>query len=130
MLITTDVRKNILCWVIATILPVGFFILMYFLTDWRLTNIFLVPGALYLGYLGLRFVTRMGTFDLFAYQFVNWTSSWRKGSPKKYQDAYEYKNHMSEQRSEHKMIFLPWLVIGLICMILCIVLSFFPGFGR
>lgn len=130
MLLTDDLKKNIVSWLIASLLVVAFILPMYFLTKWSWSNIMLVPAALYLGYIGLRWVARSGMFDLFSYQFVNLFSSFRKGSPKKYADAYEYKTHMKENRESKPMVVLPWLIIGLICLILCVIFSFFPGMGR
>ena len=130
MLLTNDLKKNIASWLIAVMVVVAFILPMYFLTKWSWSNIMLVPGALYLAYVGLRWVARFGTFDIFSYQFVNLFSSFRKGAPKKYNDAYEYKSHMTEQRENKPMVWLPWLTVGTICMILCVVFSFFPELGR
>ncbi len=130
MLITTEMKKNIICWIIAVSAATLFILPMYFFTQWNVSNILLVPGSLYLGYLALRWIVRFGFFDVFSYQVQNWFTTWRRGTPKKYNDAYEYKEHMADKRSEHKMVFLPWLVIGSICLVLAIILSFFPTVGR
>lgn len=130
MLLTTDLKKSVLCWILSISMVLLFTLPMYFFTSWSLSDIFLIPGVLYLGYLALRWIVRTGVFDVFAYQFSNWFSSWKKGIPKKYQDAYEFKEEVKEKRKDHRMVFLPWLVVGGVCLILCIVFSFYPGLGR
>lgn len=130
MLITHDMKKSIACWIIAVLAVLIYSLPMYFLTDWNLSNIFAIPGVLYLGYVGLRAVTRCGIFDVFAYQFANWLSSWKRGIPKKYEDAYQYKVEISEKRHDNKMVWLPWVVVGSLCLTLCIIFAFFPGLGR
>ncbi len=130
MLVTKDGKKNILFFLVLIALTLTYVFLMYFLTKWNLSDIFILPSALWLGYLSLRFVARTGIFDVFSYQIINWTSSWKKGIPKKYQDAYEYKVHIKEERSNHKVTWIPFLAIGGICLILCVIFSFFPGLGR
>lgn len=130
MIFTDDIKKNALCWILSISFAILFIFPMYFLTAWNLSDIMLVPGIAYIGYVLLRVIARLGTFDVFAYQFSNWFSSWKRGIPKKYQDAYEYKQYAKEKRHDHKLVYLPWLAIGTICLILCIIFSFFPGLGR
>lgn len=72
----------------------------------------------------------MGTFDVFAYQFSTWFQSFKKGMPKKYESAYEYKQHIQEVRLNNNWIYLPYIIVGSIFLILCIVLSFYPSLGR
>ena len=130
MLITPETKKNIICWFVAVIAATAFILPMYYFTTWSLSNILLIPGALYLGYLALRWIARFGTFDVFAYQIRNWVSTFRQGTPKKYEDAYEYKQVMKEKRQDNKMTFIPWLIVGGVLMTLAIILSFFPTAGR
>lgn len=130
MFIKTELRKNILLFLITGSVSVCYVLLMYFLTQWNLSDIFILPGALCLGYVGLRMIARVGIFDVFGYQITNWTTSWKKGSPKKYQDAWEYKNHMKEQREIHKMTWIPFVFIGVVFLSLCIIFSFYPQIGR
>lgn len=130
MLVTPYAKKNGICFIAAIIAALLFILPMYFFTKWNLSNIMLLPAALYLGYIGLRLVARLGMFDIFSYQIVNWVYSWRKGMPKKYEDAYEYKSHMKEKREENKLVWIPWVSLGSICLILSIIFSFYPGLGR
>lgn len=130
MFIKKDLKKNVLISIIVSSVSLAYILLMYFLTKWSLSDIFILPAVLPLSYLVLRWVTRFGIFDVFSYQIINWTSSWKKGSPKKYNDAFEYKTHMKEQRENHHMTWMPYLVIGGIFLVLCIVFSFFPQIGR
>lgn len=130
MIVDSFFKKNIICWIISICAVIAFVLPMYFFTIWSVSDILLIPGVTYLGYLGLRMIVRFGTFDVFSYQFQNWVSSWKKDMPKKYQDAYEYKSHMKDKRENNKFVWIPWLVIGLICLILCLIFSFFPSIGR
>lgn len=130
MLLKIDLKRHLIEWGIAIVLLVTYFLLMYFLTDWIISNIFIIPAVLYISYVGLRWVFRSGVFDIFTYQFSSWISSWRKETDKKYESAYDYKEHMKEERSEKGMVFLPWLLLGIICLVLCIVFSFYPSIGR
>lgn len=130
MLLKVDLKRHLIEWGIATILLVVYFLLMYFLTNWILSNIFIIPSVLYLSYTGLRWISRCGVFDVFTYQFSSWVSSFRKEMNKKYESAYDYKEHMKEEREKEGVVFLPWLILGIISLILCIVFSFYPALGR
>lgn len=120
MLITDRVKKVILCWIIAIVIPPAFILPMYFCTQFGLSNEFLVMACLFLGWTGLQFVTKAGTFDVFRYQIINWVSYAKKDGKKRYEDAYEYKMHLEDVRSEHRGIYLPWLIVGSIMLLMCI----------
>lgn len=117
MPLTPRTIKTIISWIVATIAPIAFIVPMYYFTNFGLSNCFLIPTILYLGYVALLFICRWGTFDLFRYQFINWISFAKKDGQKKYKDAYEYKQHLEEVRSNNKPIFLPWLVIGALLLV-------------
>lgn len=124
MILSERTKKEILWWVIGTLASLAFVLPMIFATDWPLSDIFLVPAIVFLGYVTLRWIARFGVFDVFAYQFINWTSSWRKNSPKVYKDAYEYKMHEETKREEGGWIWIPPLALGCIYLILCIIFAF------
>lgn len=60
-------------------------------------------------FLGLLFlVTRLGSFDIFAYSF----STFRKDS--RYKDLYDYKTKKEESRSHKELTFMPYVTVGII----------------
>ena len=126
MLLTKRVKILIIISVLATVLPLAFILPMYFCTKFGLSNCFIVVACIYLGFTGLYLVTRAGTFDVFRYQFINWTYSFRKGSKLRYKDAYSYQEHLSEHREESRKYWIPFVVVGTICLILSIVFAFYP----
>ena len=118
-------KKSLILWVSLGVATLAFVLPMYFFSNWNLSDVFLLPGAIYLSYLVLALVTRAGIFDTFRYTTINWFhTTFKRGTPKRYEDAYEYKQMKEEQRKENRMIFLPWLSYGLLCIILCIVFAF------
>lgn len=126
MFLLNKAKKTILCWVLAILPPLIFVPTVHLTTNFGLSNTCLVPGALYLGGLILVFVARQGFFDIFAYQFVNLASSFRKGAPKKYEDAYAYKVAKEEKRRNGDFIWLPFALVGLLFLVLAIIFIFYP----
>lgn len=126
MLFNDLVKKFIISTLIAIILAVSFILPMSLCTNFGLSNCFVIVAVFYLGGTGLYLVTRAGTFDVFRYQFINWLSSFRKGSKKRYEDAYTYKEHLSEVREDNRKLWIPFVVIGIISLILSIIFAFYP----
>lgn len=63
-------------------------------------------------------VIYLGAFDTFAYGFkriFNRTNG-------KYNDLVEYENVMKEKRSKNKFIFVPYLVVGVLFILVSIIL--------
>lgn len=123
MLIDRDLIKKIVTWSVLLILIAVIVPLLYFLAKWNLSDCFLIPTVLYLAAAGLMFVVRMGTFDLFSFQFANWYNSWKKGIAKKYDDYPQYRQIKQEKRKNNSFYYLPYLVVGGICLILTIVFA-------
>ncbi len=126
MLFTDETKKLILSYVIACLIPVAFVIPMYFYTDLGLSNELLIVAMCYLGYTGLYLVTRAGIFDVFRFQFINWISSFRRGGKVLYPDMQQYRERLQEKRHMARQLWIPWCVIGTICLILCIIFAYFP----
>lgn len=125
MYLSDYLKKNIILFVVLGVIIPIFVVPMYYFTSWNLSDIFLIPAALYLGYLGLAFVVRAGIFDTFRYQTINWVhTTFRRGAPKRYDDAYEYKQEKEEKRKQNGFVFLPWLVYGGLCLLLCLIFAF------
>ena len=126
MLITKEKIILIICSVCGAILPLAFVLPMYFCTNVILGNLLSIVGVVYLGFSGLYLVTRSGMFDVFRYQFINWMSSFKKGIPLPYKDAYEYKMHLEEKRENNSYYWLPFVILGALYLIAGILFSFFP----
>ena len=126
MLITERTKKVFLCYLCGIIASLLYFLPMYFFSNWPLSDSFLIPTSVFLGYDALRFIGRTGVFDLFTYQFTNWLSSWRKNMPLAHKDPYEYRNQKREARKENGWIWLPWLILGTLCLFFCLLFAFVP----
>ncbi len=123
MLLLPNTKKQLINWAIAIAVPSIVIPLVACLSDYGLSNTFLIVGVIYLAYVALWAVGRAGTFDTFAYQFVNWTYSWRKGAPKKYEDAYDYQEKKKLKRSSSKPAWLPYIVVGTALVVAAIIIS-------
>lgn len=126
MLFTERTKKVLIHFIVAVSISVTFTLLMYFLTDFGLSNTSIIVAVSYLGYVGLYLVTRAGVFDIFRFQFIQWISSFRPKKRLPYEDAYSYKEKLAEKRSTSKHVFLPWLIVGLVYLILAISTAFYP----
>lgn len=124
MLLLPKYKKRIIAWAIAIVIPIVVILPVYFCTDFGLSNTLLIPGLVYLAGCALLFIGRSGTFDLFAYQFSNLLSSWRREVTKKYEDLIQYKEVKEERRKLNKPSYLPFLAIGLILVVLAIIFAF------
>ena len=125
MLITKRFITILILSLVAAALPLAFVLPMYFYTEVVLANLLTIVGVVYLAFTGLYLVTRAGTFDVFRYQFINWMSSFKKGSPLPYKDAYSYQMHLEVKRDGSRSYWIPFVVVGAIYLILGIVFSFF-----
>lgn len=126
MLVTDETKKLIISYLVACLIPVAFVIPMYFFTNLGLSNELAIVAVLYLGCTGMYLVTRAGIFDIFRYQFINWLSSFKKGSKLRYTDVQEYKDHLAEKRHVARQLWVPWVIVGSICLVLCIIFAFYP----
>lgn len=126
MILTQEKIRTITAWVIALIVPPVIILPVYFLTDFGLSNICAILAVLLLAYVSLTWVGRMGTFDIFRYQFGRFIDSFKRGMPKRYEDAYSYKQAMADKRKEHRFIWIPYLASGLILLVLGIIFAVNP----
>lgn len=119
-------KWNIAAWIICSALPIIIAPIVYFCSNFGLSNILAILGVFYLAYVSLRAITRMGPFDIFNYQLSCFISSFRKGAPKRYEDAYEYKEAMKAKRENSKMVWIPIVVTGAILVVLAIIFAIYP----
>lgn len=124
MLLLPKYKKRIIVWVIAILIPVAVICPVYFCTGFGLSDSFLIPGLVYLAGCCLLFVARAGMFDTFRYQFANFLSTWKRNSPKRYEDLIQYKEIKEEKRRLNKPFYLPFLAIGLLLVVLAIIFAF------
>lgn len=126
MVLLPEAKKNLICWIIAaSIIPVVS-VPVYFFSGFGLSNVLLIIGACYLGYVLLSYIVRQGVFDVFTYQAANLFSSFRPDSRLRYRDLYQYRKDKEEKRAETPMVWIPWTVVGSVLMILSLVFAFFP----
>lgn len=125
MLLSPDFVKKLLCWIAAILIPVVVILPVYFCTGRYASDCCAVIGVIYLAGLGLMFVGRQGTFDIFGYQFSNLIYSFKKNSPKKYRDVMHYKEVKQEYRMTHKLIWLPFLAVGVVLIVLAVIFSIY-----
>ena len=122
MLLLPNTKKQIINWVVAITIPSIVIPLVACLSDYGLSNSFLIVGAAYIAYVVLWALGRAGMFDLFAYQFTNWSYSFRKNSPKKYEDLTEYREVKTVKRRSSKPAWLPYIIIGSALIITAIII--------
>lgn len=126
MILTPDQIKRIIAWCIALLVPVAVILPVYFFSDFGLSNICALLGVFSLSYVSLSLVARLGTFDIFHYQLGRLFDSFRKGMPKRYEDAYAYQKSKAELRKEHPLIWLPYTVSGLTLILFSILFALNP----
>lgn len=123
-----DYQKKILAsWLAASLLPLVVFLLYFFLrSDYTLRgygDALLVSGAVVIVIPLFALIGRSGVFDVVAYSFYRLGESFRKGTVKRYDTAYDYKLHKKEKRSQSKPYFLPFYIVGGALLAIGIILS-------
>jgi flagellar basal body-associated protein FliL len=129
-----DRKKQILIhWLLAVFLAVAVFCLVFF---WRSRfdfagvsdACFFAFCLLFAGPL-LMLIHRFGVFDVFEYSFVTFVDSFRRGSPKRYADAYSYQQTKKEERQKRKPFVLPYFAVGTVMFSLAIafLIAFFQN---
>ena len=124
MRINPDTLKRVIIWIILSLLAPLSITLCYFLGHRGLSDCFLIPGVVYLAIALFAFIIRKGTFDVFFYQFGNLIDSFRKGSPKRYENAGDYKFARQRQRQASTFCYLPFLILGSVFLICSIIFAF------
>lgn len=83
-----------------------------------------VAGIVLLSLSTFSLMSSFGFFDFASYGFISVFSSLRRSIVRPYDDLIDYKQKMASKREKGRMFFTPYLVIGLIFLIVGIVLSF------
>lgn len=126
MILTPDHIKRLVAWGIALVVPIVVVLPVYYFSSFGLSNICALLGVIFLSYVSLSLVARLGVFDVFRYQLGRLFDSFRKGMPKRYEDAYAYQKSKAELRKEHPLIWLPFTASGVILILLSILFVFNP----
>lgn len=110
--------RYIVSFVLSTCITVAYL----FSTNFKILKCYadgmLAGGAFSVLFGLLVLVIYLGAFDTFAYGFkriFNRTNG-------KYNDLVEYENVMKEKRSKNKFIFVPYLVVGVLFILVSIIL--------
>ena len=78
---------------------------------------FSVAGAVSVLFGLLMLVTSLGAFNMFGYAFSGFRTE------RKYKDLYEYTVAKQEKVSKQKKIYIPYIVVGVVFLIISLVLS-------
>ena len=124
-------KEKILAFVIklsvSLIIGLSFFIGLYFGRTRSLIDVvngFFIGGAFLIGVAGLSVVTRYGSFDTFAYAFSTLGYKYIPNVNRKYEDLYDYKQKKNEKRIENRFSYLPYLVAGIILVLIALICYF------
>jgi hypothetical protein len=91
---------------------------------YTLSNAFVYPGMILLGYVLLRLITRTGVYDVTGYGLSRFRDSVLRGGKNHYGDVYTYKEVYEQKRKQQPFRYLPLLMIGLGCLGLSIMFAF------
>lgn len=83
-----------------------------------------IPSALLIATAILIIIARAGTFDTAAYSFVTMGQRIRPQEPKRYKDAFDYKQKADEKRAQKGGYVLPFFVVGGLLLIISIITAF------
>lgn len=82
---------------------------------------FSAAGAVSILFGALVLVTNLGAFDMFSYSFA----IMRKANREFYKDLYQYSQIKKEKRSKHFFTFVPYMVVGLLFIIIALIMLIF-----
>lgn len=68
----------------------------------------------------LRAIVRLGTFDTLSYVAIRFGESFKKGSPRSFEDAYHYHSFKAEKRARNKFYFWPYAILSVALLILTV----------
>lgn len=121
--------------IINVALATSLFLLVFFLVFFlysvyrpiyeRLSDAFFITGAIEVSFLILYLIVQVGTFDLLGYGLYSFIKGFDpvRFHPK-YEDYVDYSNQKKEKRKESKFVWLPYLVEGLLSLLLALIFLF------
>ena len=110
---------------LALLLSLSIFLGIFFTSDKSLTSICdacFVPGVVMLAIAFFSILNLFGTFDLAEYGTISIVQSFKKDDIIQYKDLIDYKEKKSIKREKNRFIFLPYLIFGIIWIIISIVI--------
>lgn len=107
-----------ICVIIGTLSIKGFNYLVNY------CNAFFIAGALFIGIGLLSIVTNFGTFDIFSYSGRYVINRIKNVSVERFP---EYTDNKKEKRKKLKFEFVPYMVLGVLCLLVAIVLLIIVG---
>ena len=121
-----DWKIYIIAAIIALAIGAGIFCLYFFLNNMTIIaacNASIVAGVSLVGLGALIILARLGTFDTFAYGFMQLGSSMFGRQPKKYNDMVEYKQAKYDERKEKSKYYFAIMIVGALFFIASLVLE-------
>jgi len=116
----TPIAKKIILSVIAAVIAIGGFCLIFFLRrDFTMrggSDASFVVGAVYLVALLYVVIRRLGTFDVVEYAFYRLGESFTRRSEKRYPTAYDFTVNRQEKRQKQKLFFWPILIVAIVML--------------
>lgn len=109
---------------ISLLFGIIFFVCYYFCNERTYSTIstgFFIPGAILLVLSFFSFVNHLGGWDFISYASLTTAQYLKKNPEKPFEDLIAYKEYKNEKREFEGPIYLPYLIFGLIFLILAIV---------
>ena len=121
------VKLRIVHCVIASVLSIGLFCLVFFLRQdfsfkgW--SDAFFVSGAVMVAFGGLSFIASRGLFDMMGYGMYRVVGAFKFKGELRYQHAIDFKEARLEKRRKNPFFFQIYLIIGGVLILLAILFS-------
>lgn len=113
---------------ISLLFGIIFFVCYYFCNERTYSTIstgFFIPGAILLVLSFFSFVNHLGGWDFISYASLTTAQYLKKNPEKPFEDFIAYKEYKNEKREFEGPIYLPYLIFGLVFLILAIVFYVF-----
>ncbi len=113
--------------VFAPILGVSVFLAIYFTRTedpFRAVNSCFIPGVILIGFSLFSLIIKTGFFDFASYGITSAFYALRKGEEKAYEDLVDYKEKKKVIRKENTYTFLPYLLTGIVFLMVSLILYF------
>jgi len=85
-------------------------------------------GAVLLFAPALILIARTGVFDILFYSFYRLAESFKAGNEKRYDTAYDYKEHRKQKRSCSKPFLFPFFICGALLLFLALLFLFLDNY--
>ena len=112
----------------AFLLGLSVFLAMFFTSDRSLLascNACFIPGVVLVGIGFFSILNLLGFFDLAEYGTVSIVQSFKRDSVREYKDLVDYKEKKTIKRKKRRLVFLPYMIFGLIWIVASIIIRSF-----